>query len=245
VSRAQHESTRRRTTSAVVGAVVTGMAAAVALAGCGAGQDTQTDSVLPAVSGANGNVGSIAIRNAVIAYPSDGVYPSGGQAPLTLTIVNTGAEADELVEVSSPVAGDVELAGDRSLSPRRTIIVGTPGQSVDPHETTGAVTTTGTPSPTVSPTSGPGTASPTSPTTPASPTSPTAAPGTPSPTTATSEPTQNGRATIVLTGLTEVLRSGPTHPITFVFRNAGAITLQVPIATPATARPEPTGGTPH
>jgi copper(I)-binding protein len=234
VSRAVHESTSRRRIIPAAGA----LAAALALAGCGAGQVTQTDSVLPAVNGALGQVGPIVIRDAVFAYPSGGVYPSGGQAALVLTIVNTGAEPDELVEVSSPVAGRVEVSGDRMLLPRRAIAVGTPGEVANP--TSSAVTTTPTPTSTP-PASAPGS--------PTSPTSPTSVPASvsPSPTTTTTpaptttQAAELGTATIVLTGLNEALVPGKTYPVTFVFRNAGTVTIGLPLASPTTARPEPSG----
>ena len=50
-----------------------------------------------------------------------------------------------------------------------------------------------------------------------------------------------GKTTIVLKGFTESLSLGKTYPVTFVFRNAGSVTVNLPIAAPATPRPEPTG----
>ncbi|MGH3882511.1 MAG: copper chaperone PCu(A)C, partial [Pseudonocardiaceae bacterium] len=57
----RHSSMRRPL--AVTALVAVCCAAAVALAGCGAGQITQTDSQVAAVPGAYGDVGSIALRN--------------------------------------------------------------------------------------------------------------------------------------------------------------------------------------
>ncbi|HEV2783249.1 MAG TPA: hypothetical protein VGX25_28025 [Actinophytocola sp.] len=245
MSRAPHESTNRRTVAAAVGAVAAGLTAALALAGCSAGQDTQTDSVLPSVNGTQGRVGAIMIRDAMFAYPDGGAYPSGGRATLVLTIVNTGPQPDELVEVSSPVAQDAEISGDRNLTPRRAIAVGTPGEAADTEPTSSAPATTRTPSSTVAPTS---TSAPSS-----APGSPTSAPGSPpssapsssAPTSASEEPTELGRATIVLTGLTSALMPGKTYAVTFVFRNAGSVTLDLPIAAPTTARPESSGESGH
>src|SRR5947199_1338771 len=65
-----------------VGAVV----GALALAGCGAGQITQTSTQLSGVGGASANVGQIAVREAAFPFPGDGktavIYPLGGAAPL-------------------------------------------------------------------------------------------------------------------------------------------------------------------
>ena len=66
-------------------------AAALALAGCGAGQIAQTDSQVAAVDGAFGNVGnSIALRDVLMPYPPNptGTYPAGSTVPVVATIVN-------------------------------------------------------------------------------------------------------------------------------------------------------------
>jgi copper(I)-binding protein len=214
--------------------IVAGLAAMLALAGCGAGQNTQTDSVEPAVNGTLGQVGDIMIRDAQFAYPTGGVYPAGGEGPLVLTIVNTGPTDDELVSVSSSVAESVEVTGDRALTARRAIQVGTPSETVSgkASSSSAAVTTT-TQSSSVPPSSGaPGSASGSA----VSPTTTTTA--TP---TSSAAPVEIGKATIIVKGFSESLSSGKTYPVTFVFRNAGSVTLNLPIAAPTTARPEPTG----
>lgn len=226
MSRAPQKSTQRLRFVAAV--AVAGLATLLAVAGCGAGQNTQTDSVEPAVNGISGEVGAIQIRNAQFAYPRGGTYPAGGETSLVVTIVNTGASDDELVEVTSPVARSVKVSGDRALIARRALQVGTPGQEVSGAPSSSVVVTTTPPSSsstTGSPSSGAGSTT----STPSSTTS--AAPA----------PVEIGKATIVLSGLTEALRSGKTYPVTFVFRNGGTITLDLPIASPTTPRPEPTG----
>jgi copper(I)-binding protein len=213
--------------------IVAGLAAMLALAGCGAGQNTQTDSVQPAVNGTLGQLGDIMIRDAQFAYPNGGVYPAGGEGQLVLTIVNTGPTDDELVSVSSPVAESVEVTGDRALTARRAIQVGKPGEAVGGRasSSSAAVTTTtqSSSSSSVPPSSGvPG--------------SPTTTTTTTTTTTSTSAaPVEIGKATFVVKGFTQSLSSGKTYPVTFVFRNAGSITLDLPIAAPSTARTEPTG----
>ena len=70
---------RFRPTGAVVatGAVL----GALALAGCGAGQITQTDTQVPAVVGANAGVGAIVVRDAYIEFGEQAqganIYPRG------------------------------------------------------------------------------------------------------------------------------------------------------------------------
>lgn len=102
---------RRNRAQLLVGAVIV----AVAVAGCGAGQITQTSRQVAAVEGANVTAGQIAVRNAVIEFdgPAEGaaVYPVGGNAPLQMSIVNSGAEVDRLVAASSPVADSVQISG--------------------------------------------------------------------------------------------------------------------------------------
>ena len=75
------------------------MVGAFALAGCGAGQITQTSSQQSGVGGASANVGQIAIREAAFPFTGDGktaaIYRAGSEAPLTMTVVNFGSQADK------------------------------------------------------------------------------------------------------------------------------------------------------
>jgi copper(I)-binding protein len=224
VSRAVQESFHRPG----IAAGFAGLVAVLALAGCSAGQDTQTDSVEPAVNGMLGQVGPIAIRDAEFAYPQGGVYPSGGSAPLVLTIVNTGPTDEALIEVSSPAAASVDVRGARDLPARQTIQVGTPDKVASPTSSV-VITTTPAPSSSAPPSVPPSGASGSAPVSVSVPSSSAA-------------PVPIGKATIVLNGLTDPLYAGKTYPVTFVFRNAGSVTLNLPIATPITARPEPTSG---
>jgi hypothetical protein len=199
-----------------------GLAALLTVSGCSAGQVTQTDSMLPAVNGAIGGIGPIAIRDAKLAYPHGGSYLEGADAPLVLTIVNTGATDDELLEVSSPVAEDVELQGDQSLPARRALAVGTPGKEVR-ESSSSARTTTPVTTTTLPVGSAPGTSP--------SATAPT--------TTSSTARVEIGTLSIVLKGLNTEVTSGRTVQVTFVFRT-GSTTVDLPIASPISARPEPT-----
>jgi copper(I)-binding protein len=40
-------------------------------------------------------------------------------------------------------------------------------------------------------------------------------------------------AQVVLTGLKEDLKVGPTYPVVFTFQRAGDVTIQVPVANPS------------
>lgn len=98
-----------------------------ALSGCGAGQQAQTANQVPASGGAAGQVGSIQVRDAHIAWtgpvPGGTAYRTGTDAPLQVTIVNDStttvadpAAADRLVAVSSPVATSGRITGDASIA---------------------------------------------------------------------------------------------------------------------------------
>ena len=81
----------------------------VALSACSAGQVTQTASQERDKVGAMGQVGDLTIRQVQFLSPDEGVYEQGDDAELRLAVVNTGVEADTLVEVSGEGFGDVEL----------------------------------------------------------------------------------------------------------------------------------------
>lgn len=201
----------------ILSAVAVGV---VALAGCSAGQVTQTDSIEPAVNGNRADIGAVALRDVMIAYPEEaGGYDAGGAAPLVLTIVNTGDAVDELVSVSSPAASSVELAGNPTVPGRSALQVVVPDESEEPVSSQPETTTDEAEA-----SEAPG--------------SETSAPET---TETDPAPQELGTMSIVLTGLTADLPTGRNVPVTFVFANAGQVTVNLPIAAPATARPEPTG----
>src|ERR1044072_8077401 len=112
----------------IIPAVAVGLVA-LGVAGCSSGQVTQTDTIEPAGNGNQGTVGNIALRDVVIAYPEEGAYDAGGEAPLTLAIVNIGGVDDELTSVTSPAAAKVELIGRGDLPPRSGLDVIVPESS--------------------------------------------------------------------------------------------------------------------
>lgn len=201
----QHQLTRTPRTL-----VMAYYAAALALAGCGAGQVTQTDSQVAAVDGTDGDIGDIALRNVQLYYPGDhhGSYPLGSDVPLRLTIINQGNTADILESVSTPVAAQVLLQGASTI-PAATSVA-TPLEA--------AVTTRpGDPDPGVSTTPSPPPVS----------------------------PLDFGEIRIVLVNITQPLRAGLNTEITFVFRNAGPVTIPVPLGPPTHSEREPLDGGGH
>jgi copper(I)-binding protein len=100
---------------------------ALALAGCGAGQITQTSSQASGVGGASANIGQIAVREAAFAFTGDGktaaIYRAGGDAPLRMTVVNFGGQVDKLTNVSSPAAAAGRITGDGTIASGRVLLV--------------------------------------------------------------------------------------------------------------------------
>lgn len=224
----------------ILPALTTGLVAgvvALGIAGCSSGQVTQTDSIEPAVNGNQGDAGDVALRDVLVAYPESGSYGEGEDAPLTLTIVNTGGADDELTSVSSPAAADVELVGRSAVPARSGLQVIIPEESTETESS--EPPTTSAPSATESEPSGTESAEPSE-----SPSSGAAEPPAESPSETPSEtetaPEDVGTMSIVLTGLTKDLPMGKNVPVTFVFANGGEITIQVPIASPDEPR-EDTG----
>lgn len=81
----------------------------VALSACSAGQVTQTATQERDKVGAMGQVGDLTIRQVQFLSPGEGFYERGDDAELRLAVVNTGEEADTLVDVNGEGFGDVEF----------------------------------------------------------------------------------------------------------------------------------------
>ncbi|MHA6621676.1 copper chaperone PCu(A)C [Pseudonocardia sp. DLS-67] len=210
---------RRNRAQLVVGALI----AAVAVAGCGAGQITQTSRQVSAVEGASATAGQISVRNATVEFdgPAEGaaVYPAGGNAPLQMSIVNTGAEVDRLVAASSPAAASVEISGVLRIPGGQELsIEGAPAAPVVapvPAEAPGAAPTAEAPAAEA----------------------PAAAPEA-SPAVAAQPAAEGDVGNIVLTGLREDVQAGLTYPLILTFERAGEVRFDVPVANPDTLRQE-------
>ncbi|SFP52709.1 hypothetical protein SAMN05421810_102853 [Amycolatopsis arida] len=210
-----------------MGSLVLGLGAALVVASCGAGQITETDTQEPAVNGAFAQVGSLSLRDVMLAYPPEvgaaHFYPAGSDAPLVLRIVNQGGADDELVTVSADAATDVTVSGQREVVAGSYLAVGpTTGEVADDHA----------PEPgTAEGHAGQGAGQPS--------TAPSS--GAPEPGSADRAVDQVGHAEITLRGLTREIRPGQTIEVTFTFRDAGAVTVRTPVGAPSHPRPEPHG----
>jgi hypothetical protein len=107
--------------------IIGAMIGALALAGCGAGQVAQTSRQVSAVGGANATVGTIAVRDAQIEFRAEAhggvAYARGQNAPLLMSIVNTGEAPDRLVSGSSPVASTVQISGNTEIPGGQVLLV--------------------------------------------------------------------------------------------------------------------------
>lgn len=235
-----------------VGAV----AGALALTGCGAGQITQTSSQVSGVGGASANIGQIAIREAAFAFTGNGksavIYPQGGTAPLTMTVVNFGSQDDKLTGASSPAAASVTISGDATIASGRLLLVngepaGAPSAPGGAQATAGPGSARATPASTARATAAAGaTQAPGGATATPAPGGATATPA-PGATAAAAAPTSGAGAApttgplaagtttaqVVLTGLKQNLVVGPTYPVVLTFQRAGEVTVQVPVANPS------------
>lgn len=228
----------------ILPAAALGLAGVLGIAGCSAGQVTQTDSVQPAVNGNTGQVGDISLRDVRVAYPEDGSYEPGDDVVLLLSIINDGDTATALESVTSDVSeSEAELLGNPSLPGRYGLHVVAPGESTG-SETSGTSETAETTGSSTTETSVTGTSVPESSGTseaeapPASETS-SGAVTTTSQSSRPAEEPEVGTLSIVFSDLLVDLPIGRNVPVTFRFADGSEIELALPIAAPTTAREEP------
>jgi PBP1b-binding outer membrane lipoprotein LpoB len=113
-----------------------GLAAAVVLVGCSAGQVSQTATQEPAVNGTSINIGAIALRNVHLraTQTTDYVQP-GREVELLFQASNGSPDVnDKLVSITTDV-GTVSLTGDTSVPANGVLIVGAPDGQITPLET--------------------------------------------------------------------------------------------------------------
>ena len=118
-------SNRRATRFAALAAG--GLIGAVALAGCSAGQLSQTSSQESAVDGNQAVIKNVALRNVRIqAQQNTDFLRPGATVDLVLVVVNQSPDvADKLVGISTDI-GKVTVTGNPTLPAGGTLFVGTP-----------------------------------------------------------------------------------------------------------------------
>lgn len=159
---------RRRRRGVPAGALLAGSAAVVValLSGCGAGQVTETTTIVPPLTGIDGQTadGSLAVRDVTVAYPGPAGYRAGEPVPLLVRVFNNRVDgpAVKLVGVSVRDGGNVVLVGPvpgsapASASASRTGPAAAPGSatasaSSGPTPSTVTKRSSATPSPVPSP----------------------------------------------------------------------------------------------
>lgn len=107
----------------VWGAVAVLTLGAGALTGCAAGQISQTADQIANVDGAQGTVGQVGVRNALLATPDGANYPKGSTAPLLLWISNDAISSDTLTGITTD-AGKVTISGTATVPGQSIIQIG-------------------------------------------------------------------------------------------------------------------------
>lgn len=195
--------------------------ATLATAACATGQQAMTSEERPVVDGAYTNVGSIGLRVVLVQTPPNKYYSAGEDAQVKAILVNNGTSDDSLTGVAAPAFSAVTFYGNGAIAAAVSI--------VDSDNATAS------PAPTEFPA---GTGSVTSLDIKAGSTLPVGQ--------------TNDGAAILLRSLTakgagddKGLYPGESIPMTFTFKNAGSVTLQVPVELGTTANtasiPAPSG----
>jgi copper(I)-binding protein len=124
-----------RTSAITAGLAACGLAAAVALGGCSAGQVSQTANQQPGVNGTMATVGSIALRNIHLRAAQSTAYVQPGRdVELVFVAINDSPDTnDKLVSIRSDVAV-VTLTGDTSVPANGVLAVGEPDAQIAPLE---------------------------------------------------------------------------------------------------------------
>jgi copper(I)-binding protein len=226
----------------LVPAVAIGVSALLGIVGCSAGQVAQTAEMEPAVNGNMGQVGNLKLRDVMVAFPENGEpYRVGEEAPLLLTIANTGGEDDELVGVTSP-AGEVEIIGNAKIPARTALQVVLPADNPSAPSSAPSSESSEAPASSESESSSESSTSTTE-TTGSGESEITSTGAVPTSVTATLTQTEEapdvvGMISLVITELTGDLPFGKNVPVTFEFANAGKVTVSLPVAAPSTPRAE-------
>jgi copper(I)-binding protein len=200
-----------------IGIGLVAASAALITASCAAGQHAATAEEHPSMDGTSGQVGNMQLHALAIKSPSGPCVLPGGDAALTLILVNTGHKADSLQSVTSPrFSSSAAVASAADLAEYAKVDAGT-GACTD---ASGAASAPTTPSDTSSLPAGAG--------------AQTVAPGRSLQlgvyNANGNDPGVPTEPIILLRGLQDgPLFPGESVPVTFTFARAGDVTLQVPV----------------
>jgi hypothetical protein len=117
----------RRAPAIRVGFAVAGLLVATALAGCSAGQISQTATQEPAVNGTSGTVNNITLRNVHIqALETGDALEPGRDVALMFVASNLSPDSpDQLLGITSDV-GSVTVTGNTAVPAGGILVVGAP-----------------------------------------------------------------------------------------------------------------------
>lgn len=110
-----------------------GLAGVLLSASCAAGQHAQTAAVVPAIDGTHGKIGNIQLQGVAIHAPSGASYAADSNAQLAVTLVNTGAKSDTLVNVTSSEFAGWGIVDNAQASSSTASNSGDTGLTIDPH----------------------------------------------------------------------------------------------------------------
>lgn len=119
-----------------------GVVAGLTLAGCAAGQVSQTAVQSPTIDGISAQVGTMSIRNLALEYPDQGAYEKGSEARLRMVVANDNSTGDTLIAVRSNVSSDVTITAAAAGAASGTPTLTAPPPSATP---TATGTASGTP----------------------------------------------------------------------------------------------------
>jgi hypothetical protein len=222
--------------------------AAVALAGCSAGQVAETALKKPSTYGVNidNSDGSVAIRGLAVTYVSPKGYPSGANAPLEISLFNqttqpitvqigstplAGADASQGVVAARSVglSGGAAPTGSAAAEPTPSRPVAEPRPTTEGGAPEPSVTASATAAPSATPTASAPTFAPAQITIPAM-ESVVFRPG--------------DKQTLQVVGLTGPLVPGNSVNLVFAFSNgAEPLVVQAPVSVPES--PAPRGSAAH
>jgi len=105
--------------------------AAVMLTGCAVGQQAQTYQEKAVADATNNSVGAISVRNLAIAGPSEGtVLKAGSDAPMSVSLINSSTDPDELLLARTPAASSVDIVGPGTTVPVPGLQAASPAYSL-------------------------------------------------------------------------------------------------------------------
>lgn len=134
----------RFSSRASAGLAACGLATAVVLTACSAGQISQTATQEPAVNGVNAQVGQVSLRNVHLRAPQETDYVEPGTTvELIFVAANDSPESDNKLKSITSDIGEVTLNGDSTVKANGVLLVGEPDgqiQAVENTESADAVT---------------------------------------------------------------------------------------------------------